>query len=237
MEGSWCKFVKNQDCCGILDYKWWRDVIDFLSQKWVSHHGRPPRIITCSSFCPKSVNWSRCVLVYYDKLCDSGHSQTKALDGPGGAITGQHILFHVWTFHTGLYSRLEAAIFLVQVVLTSSILIVVTEVWVDGPAELQNIIPLVFIQSLVLGLLRETLMGGSQWGNNTERGVKSCLKMNWFHVSFIRAMRFTSRNWLKTGKSGHDLPSSRASINFAVSMSKLLWFLSWGQKQLSEWAQ
>lgn len=133
--------------------------------------------------------------------------------------------------------REACTIFLVQVVLTSSILIVVTEVWVDGPAELQNIIPLVFIQSLVLGLLWETLMGGRQWGNNPERGVKSCLKMSWFHISFIRAMRFTSRNWLKTGKSGHDLPSSRASINFAVSMSKLLWFLSWGQKQLSEWAQ
>lgn len=39
--------------------------------------------------------------------------------------------------------------------LTGSIFIVVTEVCVDGPAELQNVIPLVLIHPLVLGLLWE----------------------------------------------------------------------------------
>lgn len=37
--------------------------------------------------------------------------------------------------------------------LTSSVFIVVTEVCVDGPAELQDVIPLVLIHPLVLGLL------------------------------------------------------------------------------------
>lgn len=40
----------------------------------------------------------------------------------------------------------------------------------------------------------------------------------------------TSRNWLKTGKSGHVLPSSNASMDLAVSMSRLLWSLSWGRE-------
>lgn len=44
-------------------------------------------------------------------------------------------------------------------ILTSSVFIVVTEVCVDGPAELQNVIPLVLVHPLVLGLLRDTNEG------------------------------------------------------------------------------
>ncbi len=42
----------------------------------------------------------------------------------------------------------------------------------------------------------------------------------------VRGKGFTSRNWWKTGKRGHVLPSSKASMDLAVSMSKLLWSLS-----------
>lgn len=50
-------------------------------------------------------------------------------------------------------------------------------------------------------------------------------------TEICESKRFTSRNWWKTGKRGHVLPSSKASMDLAVSMSNVLWSLSWGRHQ------
>ena len=55
--------------------------------------------------------------------------------------------------------------------LTSSVFIVVTEVCVDGPAELQDVIPLVLIHPLVLGLLWK-----DDWKMSLGGGVKGFLQ-------------------------------------------------------------
>lgn len=71
---------------------------------------------------------------------------------------------------------------------------------------------------------------GEMNGGEAVRKCKENLLVSQPSAVLVQAARekiFTSRNWWKTGKRGHVVSSSKASMDLAVSMSKLLWSLSW----------